>query len=84
MAVYGGVVRAVYRIEGWDEPTPEDLIQDRNNAGRSAFRGRRDPEMEKRYLHRDVSTYFRAEETGRAYQTPVSYVNLLGGRRRTK
>jgi hypothetical protein len=47
-AVSDGVVRAVYRIKGW-EPA--------RAGNRWGFRGHRDPEMEQDYLHRDVSGY---------------------------
>lgn len=67
MAVYRGVVRAVYRIEAWEPSSDEDITQDPKRAGRWKFRGRRDPSMEERYLYGDVSRY--------ASQNPLRYVN---------
>src|SRR5206468_4311988 len=58
--VYDGIVRAVYRIEDWEQ-APD---------GRWAFCGVRDPAMEDRYLWSDVSGYLR-----RGAQNPVTYVN---------
>ena len=78
MAVFGGVVRAVYRIEAWEQPTQEDLNVDANRAKRWAFRGKRDQIMEEKYLHRDIWSYLRDSETGRASQNPVRYVNCNG------
>jgi uncharacterized protein len=75
MAVFGGVVRAVYRIEAWEQPTDEDIAIDAKRKGRSGFSGKRDFDMEARYLHRDVSSYLRATPTSPASQTPVRYVN---------
>lgn len=60
-AVSDGVVRAVYRIEGW-EPA--------RAGNRWGFRGHRDLEMEHDYAHRDVSDYV----GGAAYYT-LKYVN---------
>lgn len=79
MAVFGGIVRAVYRIEAWEYATAKDIAVDRKRARRSAFRGERDSEMEAIYLHRDVSGHLRGIETGRASQNPVRYVNCEGG-----
>lgn len=79
IAVFGGVVRAVYRIDGWEPPTEEDRSRDLNLTNRWGFRGHRDHEMEAAYLHRDVSRYLRAKETGRASQNPVRYENCSGG-----
>ena len=61
LAVSDGVVRAVYRIRGW-EPA--------RAGNRWGFRGHRDPEMEREYVHRDVSSYL----DGDAYYT-LTYVN---------
>lgn len=74
MAVYGGVVRAVYRIEGWVQPTEADVAQDSSRVGRWGFCGKRDQEMEEIYLYRDVSGYLTAA-SGFAAQNPVRYVN---------
>jgi hypothetical protein len=59
-AVSDGVVRAVYRIDGW-EPA--------RAGNRWGFRGHRDPEMEQRYLHRDVSAYLSGTSM------PLKYIN---------
>ena len=79
MAVFGGVVRAVYRIEAWEQPNDEAIAGGPKRVGRAAFRGKRDREMEAIYLHRDVSSYLRGIDTGRASQNPVRYVNCAGG-----
>lgn len=73
MAVYGGVVRSVYSIDAWEQPTEEDIASDPGREGRWGFRGRRDPEMESLYLHRDVSNYLRSA-SGFPSQSPVRYV----------
>jgi hypothetical protein len=70
MAVYDGVVRAVYRIEGWKQPTAEIIRDDPPAAGRWGFYGHRDREMEERYLHGDVSAYW-----GSGHRNPITYVN---------
>lgn len=79
MAVYGGVVRAVYRIESWERPTRDDVRVDAKRAKRWAFHGMRDQGMEAMYLHRDVWSYLRDASTGRASQNPVRYVNCNEG-----
>jgi len=56
-SVAGGVVRAVYRIDGWEEPTEAIIADDERRRGRRAFVGVRDPKMEKRYLWGDVTRY---------------------------
>lgn len=60
-AVCDGVVRAVYRINGW-EPA--------RAGNRWGFRGHRDPEMEQDYVHRDVSSYL-----GSGNVSTLKYVN---------
>jgi hypothetical protein len=55
MAVYRGVVRAVYRIDGWEPAPPAD--DNTKQAGRWGFRGARDPVMEDRYLYADVTAW---------------------------
>jgi uncharacterized protein len=60
-AVSDGVVRAVYRISGW-EPA--------RAGNRWGFRGHRDPEMEREYVHRDVSSY-----VGNGARSALTYVN---------
>ncbi len=69
MAVFGGGVRAVYRIEAWKRPTDEDIAVDAKRIRRWGFRGTRDRTMEAIYVHCDVSGYFLAS------QNPVRYVN---------
>ena len=69
MTVFGGVIRAVYRIEGWEQPTQEDIAADAKRVSRWAFRGMRDPNMEAIYLYGDVSAYLGVT------QNPVRYVN---------
>lgn len=60
-AVDEGVVRAVYRIDGW-EPA---------RAGNCwGFRGHRDHDMERSYLHGDVSGYLTSDSP-----LPLHYVN---------
>ena len=71
MAVYGGVVRAVYKIDGWIKPTQADIAQDSNRVGRYGFVGHVDEEMEERYLFADVTEYL-PERGGR---NPIRYVN---------
>ena len=55
MAVYGGVVRAVYAIDAWIEPTEEDIAAAPNRVGRHGFVGHIDKEMESRYVFADVT-----------------------------
>jgi uncharacterized protein len=69
MSVYGGIVRAVYRIQGWEGAAPEDIDADPIRAGRWVFRGTRDRQMENVYLNGDVSAYLRQT------QNPVRLVN---------
>lgn len=67
-AVYDGIVRAVYKIEGdWTGPSPDELTQ--RTEGRKKFNGRRDPEMEDRYLWTHVGDYLAAGS-----QNPLRYV----------
>jgi len=75
MAVYGGIVRAVYRIDAWERPIEAEIGRDPIAFGRWGFRGMRDSEMESLYLHRDISSYLRGSETGIASQNPIRYVN---------
>jgi uncharacterized protein len=67
-AVYGGIVRAVYRIESWERPPEEKRVG--NGVGRWDFNGERDLAMEDLYLWTDVSGYLR-----RGAQNPISYVH---------
>lgn len=78
MAVFGGIVRAVYRIESWERPSAEDIDADPKRARRWAFRGSRDQAMESMYGQRDVSAYLRSIDTGNAIQNPIRYVNCQG------
>lgn len=78
MAVFGGVVRAVYRIEVWEPPSDDDLTGHPNRRSRWCFVGERDRSMEELYLHRDVSDHLRGT-TGRSTQNPIRYVNCTGG-----
>ena len=63
-AVYDGIVRAVYRIERWEQEPPTV-----NRKRRWAFDGVRDPKMEERYLWTDVS-----RDLPRGAQNPIKYV----------
>jgi hypothetical protein len=80
MAVYGGIVRAVYRIEAWERPTDDDIAANPSDSDRWGFRGERDLGMEAKYLHGDVSSYLRAADTGHALQNPIRYVNCAESR----
>lgn len=73
MAVSHGVVRAVYRIEGWEQPSQADIDGDPKRAGRWGFRGIPDPAMEALYLHCDVSSYVKSLD-GVPSQNPIRYV----------
>ena len=59
MGVCRGIVRGVYRIEAWEQPSPEEIAINPNNKGRWGFRGKPDPEMEARYLYGDVSHHLK-------------------------
>jgi hypothetical protein len=59
-SVYGGIVRAVYRIETWRQ----------DERGRWEFDGTRDPAMEDLYVWKDVSRWLPA-----GAQNPIKYVN---------
>lgn len=77
MAIFGGIVRAVYRIEAWERPSEEDIGADPIDFGRWGFRGRRDFAMEEIYLNRDISSYLRNMATGNPSQNPIRYVNCI-------
>lgn len=67
-AVYDGIVRAVFKIEGdWVGPSPDELTD--RSKGRKKFSGRRDREMEDRYLWTHVGDYMPAGS-----QNPLRYV----------
>jgi hypothetical protein len=67
-AVYGGIVRAVYRIESWERPPEEKRVG--NGVGRWDFNAVRDLAMEDIYLWTDVSGYL-----PRGAQNPITYVH---------
>lgn len=71
MAVFDGIIRAVYRIEGWEQAPRGDQDADVPDEIHWAFRGWRDPNMETRYCGRDVSD----ETNGPGRQNPIRYVN---------
>ena len=74
MAVFGGVVQAVYAIDTWEPPTDDDIAGIPARIGRWSFRGTRDRDMERQYIDRDVSPYLRSAGGGPT-QNPVRYVN---------
>jgi uncharacterized protein len=74
MTVFGGVVRAVYRIDGWEQPSREAISDDRRLGNRWAFHGVRDRSMDAIYLHRDVWAYLRNPVTRRPSQFPLRYI----------
>jgi uncharacterized protein len=67
-AVYGGIVRAVYRVESWERPPEEKRVG--KGARRWDFNGVRDLAMEDIYLWTDVSGHLR-----RGAQNPITYVH---------
>jgi hypothetical protein len=77
MAVSNGVVRAVYRIEGWEQADDVSIADDPKRPGRWGFYGQRDHAMEILYLHRDVSRYLRSV-AGVPSQNPIRYVGCTG------
>lgn len=72
-SVAGGVVRRVYKITGWEEPTEEIIAGDERRRGRRAFIGHRDEAMEEQYLWGDVSAYLVP-----GGQNPIGYANCGG------
>lgn len=70
MAVYKGVVRAVYRIERWRPPSAEQITAEPSLTGRWAFSGQLDPDMTARYEGSDVSAKLPVSA-----QNPIRYVN---------
>ena len=70
MAVYGGVVRGVFAIEGWEPAGPDDIAKDPKRRDRWAFVGSRSRELEAHYLFGDVTAMF-----PQGNQTPFKYVN---------
>jgi hypothetical protein len=75
MAVFDGVVRAVYRIDRWERASAEIIAGDPGAKGRWAFHGARDLDLETLYLHGNVWAYLRDAVSGRASQTTLRYVN---------
>ncbi|MBI5849418.1 MAG: hypothetical protein HZB39_00030 [Planctomycetes bacterium] len=69
-AVFDGVVRAVFEIDGWEEPDPKDFAHDPGREGRRAFVGRRSMVMEKRYRLTDVTRWL-----PKGSQSPLRFVN---------
>ena len=67
-SIVGGVVKAVYRIDGWEQPPAGERVGRLEH--RWAFRGAVDPERQRRYVGGDVSDYFK-----RGNASPVMYVN---------
>jgi hypothetical protein len=67
-SVFGGVVKAVYKIIDWEQPPREERVGRLEH--RWAFRGEADRAMEERYLRTDVSAYF-----PRGAANPIRYVN---------
>ena len=62
-AVYHRIVRAVYRIEGWERPGPQDIAADPNRVSRWGFIGTRDTTMENIYLYTDVSRHLNGQSS---------------------
>lgn len=71
LAVYDGVVRAVYRVDRWERPTAKEISGDQKREGRWGFRGHVDRDMERLYLLRDVRSYLPRG----GGQNPIKYVN---------
>ncbi len=69
--VYDGIVRAVFQIEGWEQPTKRDIKENPQRVGRWAFRGVQDSAMEAEYLFADVRSYLGSPGA----QSPVKYVH---------
>lgn len=70
MAVHGGVVRAVYRIDRWVRPRADDIEVDPKREGRWAFEGHIDEAMESIYKFADVTQHLAL-----GAQNPIRYVN---------
>lgn len=67
-AVYQGIVRAVYRIDEWHDPAPEELTD--RLKGRRAFTGHRDAAMEKKYRWGSVQ-----DRLPQGSQNPIRFIN---------
>lgn len=76
-AVFGGVVRAVYEISRWREPTRRELRENPGRRGRLGFIGHVDHAMENRYVGGDVAEYLSPSA-----QNPITYVNCGPDRQR--
>ncbi|MCC6177902.1 MAG: hypothetical protein IT305_21590 [Chloroflexi bacterium] len=74
LAVYAGVVRAVYRIRSWEQATERDVTNEKW-LGRWKFQGERDAGMEDRYLNGDVSVYLHNGNGHHPSQNPLKFVN---------
>lgn len=70
-AVHDGIVRAAFRIDGWERPSAEDLRDNPQRHGRWAFIGEIDPDVTERFRYADVRS--RLGKAGS--QNPVRYVN---------
>ena len=68
LSIYQGVVKAVYRIDDWEQPPPAERVG--RLERRWAFAGVPDVELERKYVGTDVSQYF-----SRGNSNPVRYVN---------
>ena len=70
MAVYKGVVRAVYKIERWRPPSARQVAANPRLKGRWAFTGKLASEMTARYAGSEVSAKLPVSA-----QNPIRYVN---------
>lgn len=70
LSVYRGVVRAAYRIEGWEPAPTEEVKADTKVAGRWGFWGTPAIELLERYGFGDVTSML-----PQAAQNPLRYVN---------
>lgn len=70
LSVYRGVVRAAYRIEGWEPAPIEALKASTNMAGRWGFWGTPAADILERYKFGDVTSML-----PQAAQNPLRYVN---------
>lgn len=68
LAIFKGIVRAAYAIEAW-EPVPTET----GKPPRWSFTGRRDPDVEARYVGKNVSTHLTSK--GFRLPHPVIFVN---------
>jgi hypothetical protein len=70
MAVYRGVVRAVYRIDGWERASEKDLTANPSIKGKWRFFGEIDSVMTERFKYADVT-----DELPQSAQNPIRYLN---------